>query len=86
MSIERAQLGIDENCGFALLGENIQEGEAEFVEIALPAEASKDPNRYHKKEWCEAAQTAASLAYLNLRIRLDRPISYALHSSHPRFI
>ena len=29
----RAKVGIDGNCGYALLGENLQEGEAEFVEI-----------------------------------------------------
>jgi hypothetical protein len=28
MSDQRAELGIDGNCGFALLGENIQDGEA----------------------------------------------------------
>ena len=49
--MERAEIGIDGNCGFALLGEDLQVGEAEFVEIKLPAEASKDPNRYHKSEW-----------------------------------
>jgi len=30
---QRAELGIDGNCGYALIGVNIQEGEAEFVEI-----------------------------------------------------
>jgi len=27
------QLGVDGNCGFALLGDDLQSGEAEFVEI-----------------------------------------------------
>ena len=85
--IERAELGIDGNAGFALLGENLQEGEAEFVEIALPLEASKDPNRYHHSEWVRAAETAASLAYVALKLRLPgRQSSYALHPSHPRYL
>lgn len=57
--MERAELGVDGNRGFALLGDDIQSGEAEFVEIALPIEASKDPKRYHNSEWCCAAKRAA---------------------------
>ena len=37
MSVERAELGVDGNCGFALLGENTQEGEAEFIKIDYEA-------------------------------------------------
>jgi hypothetical protein len=82
--MERAEIGIDGNAGFALLGENIQEGEAEFVEIALPAEASKDPNRYHNSEWVAAAKRAANLAHRALKARLHpRVFSYYLGSSHP---
>ena len=82
--LERAELGIDGNAGFALLGGDLQMGVAEFVEIALPPEASKDPNRYHHSEWCAAAKTAATLAWLNLRERLKpKAISYYLGSSHP---
>lgn len=84
MAIERAELGVDGNCGFALLGENLQEGEAEFVEIDLPVEASKDPNRYHHSEWVAAAKVAAGKAYRALKARLpDRQFSYFLGSSHP---
>lgn len=82
--IERAELGVDGNCGFALLGENIQEGEAEFVEIALPLERSKDPYRYRSAEWCNAAQAASSLAFIALKLRLGRPLSYYIGPSHPR--
>ena len=83
----RAELGIDGNCGFALLGENLQEGEAEFVEIALPAEASKDPGRYHHSEWVKAAKRAATTAYRQLKARLpDREFSYYLGPSHPDHI
>ena len=82
--IERAELGVDGNCGFALLGENLQTGECEFVEIALPPEASKDKNRYHHTEWCNAAKTASNLAYIGLKLRLkDRVFSYYLGRSHP---
>ena len=85
--IERAELGVDGNCGFALLGEDIQSGECEFVEIALPSERSKDPNRYHDGEWCRAASTAASFAFVALKLRLgDRVISYHLGKSHPRSV
>lgn len=84
--LERAELGIDGNAGFALLGEDIQSGEAEFVEIALPVEASRDPNRYHHTEWCEAAGKAATAAYRKLHERLpEREFSYFLGKSHPRF-
>lgn len=84
MAIDRAELGVDGNCGFALLGENLQEGEAEFVEIALPVEASKDPNRYHHSEWVLAAKIATTKAYRALKARLpDRQFSYYLGSSHP---
>ncbi len=81
---ERAELGVDGNAGFALLGENIQEGEAEFVEIALPLSDSKDPMRYHNSEWCMAAKRAATKAYRALKARLpDRKFSYFLGESHP---
>lgn len=87
MKLERAELGVDGNAGFALLGEDLQSGEVEFVEIALPTEASKDPNRYHKSEWCRAAEIAASLALVALKLRLpDRKISYYLGESHPRHL
>lgn len=82
--MDRAELGIDGNAGFALLGEDLQSGEAEFVEIDLPLEASKDPNRYHKSEWVKAAKIASTKAYRALKARLpDRQFSYYLGPSHP---
>ena len=82
--MERAELGVDGNCGFALLGEDLQVGEAEFVEIDLPPEASKDPNRYHKSEWVSAAKRAIWKAHRALKARLlDRQFSYYLGPSHP---
>ncbi len=85
--IDRAELGIDGNAGFALLGEDLQSGEAEFVEIKLPPEASKDPNRYHKSEWVRAAKIAATAAYHALKQRLaGREFSYYLGTTHPDHI
>lgn len=34
----RIELGIDGNCGFALLGDDLQVGEAEFVEVETPTD------------------------------------------------
>lgn len=85
--MERAELGIDGNCGFALLGEDLQVGECEFVEIALPPEASRDPNRYHKSEWVTAAKIASNKAYRALKQRLaDKTFSYYIGPSHPDHI
>ena len=82
--MNRAELGVDGNCGFALLGEDLQMGEAEFVEIKLPPAASKDPNRYYHSEWVSAASIAAAAAYRRLKARLaDREFSYFLGKSHP---
>jgi len=82
--MERAEIGIDGNAGFALLGDDLQSGEAEFVTIDLLPEASKDPNRYHKSEWVTAAKRAATAAYHKLKERLpDRVFSYYLGTSHP---
>ncbi len=84
--MERAELGVDGNAGFALLRENLQEGEAEFVEIDMPLEASKDPNRYHKSEWTRAAKIASNKAYHALKARLHpREFSYYLGTSHPDY-
>ena len=76
MTIERAQLGIDGNAGFALLGDNIQEGEAEFEEFSGDLKA---PEGYRQ------AKLAINRAYQRLKARLDRPISYFLDESHPDF-
>lgn len=87
MKMERAELGVDGNAGFALLGEDLQSGEAEFIAIDLPPEASKDPNRYHKSEWVSAAKRAATAAYAALKRRLpDQEFSYYLGKSHPDYL
>lgn len=77
--MKRAVLGVDGNCGFALLGDDLQSGEAEFVEIV-----SGDP--VGTKEWAEAASRASTTAYRKLQDRLsDQQFSYRLDESHPRY-
>lgn len=79
MKMQRAVLGIDGNCGFALVGENIQEGEAEFEEI-----------RSTEPEWTSAYQREAKLAinraYRRLKERLGlEHLSYVIDPSHPSY-
>lgn len=67
----RAQLGVDGNCGFALLGPDLQEGEAEFVEI----QPGREPDN---------ALTACKAALGKLRERLKLPeLNYYFGASHP---
>lgn len=69
--IERAELGVDGNSGFALLGDDLQSGEAEFCEIG-------EPGNIH------SARSACSAALNQLRARLGKPnLSYYLGKSHP---
>ena len=75
--MQRAELGIDGNAGFALLGEDLQVGEAEFVTIETDAAVGTS-------EWHRAAVLAATKAYRRLKERLkDREFSYYLGPSHP---
>ena len=67
----RAQLGIDGNCGFALLGGDLQEGESAFSEI-------QEPNDTNSQLF------AAKRALYQLRERLKMPeLSYYFGPSHP---
>ena len=74
----RAELGIDGNYAFALLGPNIQEGESELVELSSinsPCAISS------------TAQIACQRALKQLRKRLNLPnLSYYLGKSHPNFV
>lgn len=72
----RAELGVDGNAGFALIGINIQEGEAEFV--CIDDAPATFETKLQREGW------AATKAYRNLRDRLGREFSYFLGSSHPR--
>jgi len=72
--MERAMLGVDGSCGFALLGENIQEGEAEFVEVDNNNENLGSVNE----------RIACGKAFDNLKKRLGRSdLSYWFGLSHP---
>ena len=74
----RAELGVDGNCGFALLGENIQEGEAEFVEVVQLKDGYGDYELLSVSE-----RRAAKQALVNLRKRLGRDVNYYFGPSHP---
>lgn len=70
---DRAELGIDGNCGFALLGPNIQAGEVEFVEI---------PTCFEDQLSNQLA--ACQKAMKQLRSRLNMPdLSFFFGKSHP---
>ena len=70
--MDRAQLGIDGDCGFALLGEDLQSGEAEFVKVIDTGDPLSDELR------------AAKQAFRKLQQRLNRPdLSYWFGRSHP---
>lgn len=74
--MKRAILSVDGNCGCALLGENLQEGEAEFVEIRP---RSDEPLH-------EAEVRACWAAFNNLmkRLGLTRDeLSYAWYPRRP---
>ncbi len=74
----RAELGVDGNAGFALIGKNLEEGEAEFVNV------EDAPVRCETKSQREG--WAATKAYRRLRDRLGREFSYYLGLSHPRHV
>lgn len=77
--IERAELGVDGNAGFALLGADIQSGDAEFVTIESDAPMGSTA-------WQVAAVSAATKAYRNLHKRFpDRVFSYYIGPSHPNY-
>ena len=70
---ERAELGIDGNAGFSLLGPDLQEGEAEFVTVK---QVGDEP-------FSRAEIRAARHAHENLEKRLGRKIDFYFGSSHP---
>jgi hypothetical protein len=73
MIMERAILSVDGNCGCALLGENLQEGEAEFVKV------ERRPDEYLH----EAQVRACWAAFKNLKKRLGKEFSYAWQTRRP---
>lgn len=80
-TVERAEIGMDGNCGFALLGPDLQVGEAEFEEVR-GTELNPDPNSDGAK------RQAINRAFTRLKARLGgqyngKPISYFLGESYP---
>ncbi len=59
------QIMMDGNCGCALLGQNLQEGEAEFVCIDDAPDCYKDSPQHHREKW------AMAQAYRNLIKRIN---------------
>jgi len=72
----RIQIGMDGNAGFALLGDNIQEGQCEFVTTPEP---DGERSLFQRECW------AATQAYRKLSARTGVR-SYYLDPSHPRYI
>ena len=66
--IARAVLSLDGDCGCALLGVNLQEGEAEFVKVDYSTSMP---------DW-RAERAAAFRALIKLRERLGIEITYAI--------
>ena len=78
--MKRAELGIDGTAGFALLGADIQVGEAEFVDIDYKA---KDRNGVLVSA-TTAELIAAKQAFKKLAARLEDPeMSFFFGPSHP---
>ena len=82
---QRAELGVDGNCGFALLGPDIQAGEAEFVEIRYGSNDATHSDRLEMAERAhEATLSACKTALVSLRKRLNAPnMRYYFGPSHP---
>jgi hypothetical protein len=81
-TVSRAELGIDGNAGFALLGEDLAIGEAEFETIT--GDHPKGTSEYDRQ-----AKLAINRAFTRLKKRLGgeyrgKPISYFLSDSYPR--
>ena len=80
---QRAELGVDGNCGFALLGSDLQVGEAEFVEIPT-ANIDRESSFLMPKGLVAAQLWACKEALRRLRVRLNMPnMSYYFGPSHP---
>lgn len=91
----KAVIGIDGDCGFALLGEDLQSGEAEFQKIdyattppvQIPSDASEQEVEAARKTAQDGAKHfAAKTALEKLKARLNKPeLEFEFHESHPYF-
>jgi hypothetical protein len=73
----RAELGMDGDCGFALLGDDLQVGEAEFVKIR---DVSTWPDGW---TMTTAEIVAAKAAFRRLQARCPGDYSFYFGRSHP---
>lgn len=74
---ERAELGVDGDHAFALLGADLQSGEAEFVKV-------ENNDTWRTADRATAERRAATRALSLLRLRLGKPaLSYYIGPSHP---
>jgi len=77
--MERAELSIDGDTAFALLGEDLQVGEAEYVVIDDAFRASHPGLSQRELEWA-----AGKEAFEKLKARLGRPLSFVWRSPAER--
>lgn len=91
-SVQHAELGVDGNCGFALLGENIQVGEAEFEpvkEVVTHNVVNLQTGQIVVENMSleDRQDMAIRIAFKRLRDRLDPArewLTYYIGQSHPR--
>lgn len=76
MISERAVLGVDGDHAFALLGDNIQEGEVVFVKI-------ENSDTWHTADKADAERRAATKALRELEKKVGRPLPYYIGPNHP---
>lgn len=85
----RAELGIDGNCGFAILGPDLQDGESEFVEIEVVVPDISTRHERYTREHRQQMELVEKLyackeAFNRLKKRLNLPeMSYYFGKSHP---
>ena len=71
-----AIIGMDGNCGYCLLGKNIQEGEVEFVCVDDAPEIHKENGIRAMERW------AMAQAHKRLCKRLGKQIPYYISTDH----
>ena len=75
--MNRAELGIDGNAAFALVGEDIQSGEAEFETIRGYTGGPMNNEQYKE------AKKAINRAFQRLKARYGGDLHYYIGPSHP---
>lgn len=85
--LSKAVIGVDGDCGFALLGADLQSGEAEFVKVNLEdIKANEMTFEQAATAKATAQHAAAKTAFEKLKTRLKKPeLECEFHESHPYF-